>query len=114
VSRKATSLNHLSGLCEERVWHREAKRFCSLEIDDEIEFGRLPDLPPVEPTLLARSANQGMTTVMTPSLTSLLLIPSRAIDSMTDHFCRNRADASCTFSASTLTQHARRPPSLAI
>jgi hypothetical protein len=61
---------------------------------------------------MARKAdmmNQGIMTVMTPPLTFLLLMPSRAIDSMTDHFCRKRADASCMFMASTLTRHARRP-----
>src|SRR5260370_31536137 len=67
--------------------------------------------------LIARlpgSANQGITSVMTPSAVSPLLMPSRAIDSMTGHFCRNTADASCMYQASTLTQHARRPPSFAI
>jgi hypothetical protein len=34
------------------------------------------------------------------------LMPSRAMPSMTDQFCRNRADASWMFPASTLTQQA--------
>ena len=46
---------------------------------------------------------------MTPSSITLLLIPSRAIDSIIGHFCRKRADASCMFDAFTFTQQARRP-----
>ena len=38
--QKATSFNNLSCLWEKRAWHREAQRFRSLEIDDEIELGR--------------------------------------------------------------------------
>ena len=64
--------------------------------------------------LTGDNVHQGITSVMTPSLMALLLMSSRAINSMTDHFCRKRADASCRFKASILTQHARRPPSFAI
>jgi hypothetical protein len=70
--------------------------------------------PDVGSCCLARIAHQGKTSVMTPSPIPLLSMPSRAIASMTDQFCLKRADASCMFKASTLTQHARRPPSFAI
>ena len=61
-----------------------------------------------------RRANQGITSVMTPSSTVAVLMPSRAINSMTGHFSRNTADASSMSDASTLTQQARRSPPAAI
>jgi hypothetical protein len=77
--------------------------------------------PSIDPELMIRMlvvgyvfAIRSETSVMTPPPMPLLSMPSRAIDSMTDQFCRKRADASCMFEASTLTQHARRPTSLAI
>src|SRR5882672_1160184 len=38
---KATSLDHLIGAAEQHRWHFEAERFRSLEIDNQLEFGRL-------------------------------------------------------------------------
>ena len=39
--QKATLLNHLIGAAEQHRWHFEAERFRSLEIDTQLEFGRL-------------------------------------------------------------------------
>jgi hypothetical protein len=47
---------------------------------------------------------------MTPSSTVAALMPSRVIDSMTGHFTRNSADASCTPGAPMVTRQARRSP----
>jgi hypothetical protein len=35
--------DHLVGECEQRRWHVEAKRPCGLEVDHELELGRLLD-----------------------------------------------------------------------
>jgi hypothetical protein len=37
----ASLFDHLIGAAEQHRWHFEAKRFRSLEIDDQFEFGRL-------------------------------------------------------------------------
>jgi hypothetical protein len=37
------SLDHLVGECEQRRGHFEAKRPCGLEVDHELELGRLLD-----------------------------------------------------------------------
>jgi hypothetical protein len=78
------------------------------------QFERLRKADMMSCYLDSEKCHQGITSVMTPSPMPLLSMPSRAIDSMTDQFCRKRADASCMFEAFTLTQHARRPPSFAI
>ena len=43
VRELASSLDHLVGAQQERLWDFEAEGFCSGQIDDEIEFGRLLD-----------------------------------------------------------------------
>jgi len=34
-------LDHLVGNCEQRWWHLDAERSCRLQVDDELELGRL-------------------------------------------------------------------------
>jgi hypothetical protein len=43
LAQQPTSFDHFSCLYEKRVWHCNAKRFCGLEIDDQIEPGWLQD-----------------------------------------------------------------------
>src|SRR6266404_1916548 len=43
LCQQPTSLDQFSCLYEERVRYRDAKGFCGLEIDHEIELGRLQD-----------------------------------------------------------------------
>ena|SRR5258705_135497 len=41
---KSTSLfDHLVGAGQQRRWHDDAKRLCGLQIDHQVEFGRLFD-----------------------------------------------------------------------
>jgi hypothetical protein len=40
-SEKSSSLNHLVSGGEKRRWHRDARRLRGLEVDREIELGRL-------------------------------------------------------------------------
>ena len=35
--------DHLVGGDEQRRWHGDAERFCGLEVDDQLEHGRLKD-----------------------------------------------------------------------
>jgi hypothetical protein len=35
--------DHLVGACEQRGRHLDSKRFCGLQIDDELELGQLQD-----------------------------------------------------------------------
>src|SRR5438128_82781 len=39
--QEARSFDHFGRLCQDRIWYGEAKGFRSLEINDEIEPGRL-------------------------------------------------------------------------
>src|ERR1044072_7480623 len=40
-TRGSFSLDHLVSNGEDRGWHREAQRLCSLGVDDEVDFRRL-------------------------------------------------------------------------
>jgi hypothetical protein len=51
------SLDHLVGECEQPVWNFEAKRLGGLEVNNELELGRLQDWQVGRPVAFENSAN---------------------------------------------------------